>query len=256
MKRLAVPSLAAAFVGAFLSLSLPAAHAGHGGPEIKMTDKTVGTGERAVRFAKVKVHYTGWLTDGTKFDSSVDRGQPFEFVLAAGQVIEGWDEGVRDMRVGGKRELVIPPEMGYGKRGAPPTIPGGATLKFEVELLGVTPPNFANVGNDELKALIARGVPVVDIRRPDEWKKTGILEGSKPLMAFDDRDNFNPKFMEGFEKIVKGPDAEVILICRTGNRTAYLANALANQAGYTKVYSVTDGIVKWMADKNPVSAYK
>ena len=83
------------------------------------------------------VHYTGWLVDGTKFDSSVDRGTPFNFVLGQGQVIKGWDEGVGSMRVGGKRKLTIPAELGYGDRGAGQIIPPGATLVFEVELLEV-----------------------------------------------------------------------------------------------------------------------
>lgn len=252
MKRL----IALLAIIATFALSAPPAHAGHDGSGIKMSDLAAGTGDQAVRFSKVSVHYTGWLIDGTKFDSSLDRGKPFEFTLAAGQVIPGWDEGVRGMRVGGKRELIISPEMGYGKRGAPPVIPANATLKFQVELLGVVPPPFANVDNDKLKALIARGVPVVDIRRPDEWKQTGIIKGAQTLMAFDDRNNFNPKFQKGFDKIIKGPTDEVVLICRTGNRTAYLANALAVQAGYTKIYNVTDGIEKWMADKNPVAPYQ
>lgn len=104
--------------------------------EMKMEDLVVGEGEEAVAGKKVTVHYIGTLTDGTKFDSSVDRGQPFEFNLGAGQVIQGWDQGVAGMKVGGKRKLTIPPELGYGDRDMG-DIPPNSTLVFEVELLGV-----------------------------------------------------------------------------------------------------------------------
>ena len=96
-----------------------------------------GQGPQAQKGQMARVHYTGWLTDGTKFDSSVDRGDPFEFHLGQGHVIRGWDEGVSRMRVGDKVRLTIPPELGYGPRGAGGVIPPNATLIFEVELLGL-----------------------------------------------------------------------------------------------------------------------
>ncbi len=105
---------------------------------LKYVDLTVGTGETAQQGQTVTVHYTGWLKDGKKFDSSVDRGQPFKFKLGAGEVIRGWDQGVEGMKVGGKRKLIIPPELAYGQRGAGGgLIPPNAELTFEVELLGV-----------------------------------------------------------------------------------------------------------------------
>ncbi len=136
---------------ALLSLAL-CAHAvadGNGAPT-KITSKWVTT-PSGLKYADIKkgagaspksgqhvhVHYTGWLTDGTKFDSSVDRGEPFVFAIGQGQVIKGWDEGVGSMQIGGKRQLQIPPGLGYGARGAGGVIPPNATLVFDVELISV-----------------------------------------------------------------------------------------------------------------------
>ncbi len=104
---------------------------------LQYEDLTEGTGATAKSGDNVEVHYTGWLTDGTKFDSSKDRGRPFGFQVGAGRVIKGWDEGVAGMKIGGKRKLTIPAALGYGARGAGKDIPPNATLVFEVELLGV-----------------------------------------------------------------------------------------------------------------------
>ena len=105
---------------------------------LKIESLVAGSGRSPAKGETVNVHYTGWLADGTKFDSSVDRGEPFAFALGAGQVIAGWDQGVAGMKVGDKVKLTIPPEMAYGAAGYPGAIPPNATLIFEVELLSIS----------------------------------------------------------------------------------------------------------------------
>jgi len=105
---------------------------------LKYTDVKVGDGDIADNGMTATVHYTGWLLDGTKFDSSLDHGQPFSFKIGAGGVIKGWDEGVKGMRIGGKRHLIIPADMGYGANGAGGVIPPNATLVFDIDLLSLS----------------------------------------------------------------------------------------------------------------------
>ena len=145
--RRTVLSLSLAAGAALIAGQMPApTRAQSGGPVttpsgLKITDSKEGTGPSPKTGQTCVMHYTGWLYEngskGKKFDSSVDRGQPFEFPIGTGRVIKGWDEGVATMKVGGKRTLIIPPDLGYGARGAGGVIPPNATLLFEVELLGV-----------------------------------------------------------------------------------------------------------------------
>jgi FKBP-type peptidyl-prolyl cis-trans isomerase FkpA len=133
-ERSAAPGAAAGFSAA---LGVDTAAMTRTPSGLRYQDVSVGSGTQATAGKTVSVHYTGWLPNGEKFDSSRDRNQPFAFTLGAGQVIAGWDEGVAGMKVGGRRKLVIPPDLGYGTAGAPPDIPPGATLVFDVELLDV-----------------------------------------------------------------------------------------------------------------------
>ncbi|WP_269582506.1 FKBP-type peptidyl-prolyl cis-trans isomerase [Roseibium sp. Sym1] len=229
-------------LAALALLALPAAAQ----EELQIRDIEKGTGEEANVGETVVVHYTGWLMDGTKFDSSLDRGTPFSFTLGERRVIQGWEKGVEGMQVGGKRELIIPPQLGYGAQGAGGVIPPNATLKFEIELLEVKAKKFSDLGNDALKARLAAGATVIDIRRPDEWKATGVLPGSHLLTFFDQKGQVNPQFGAELQKLISGPNDELILICQTGQRSQMLSEYLAGQAGFTNVANVEKGIAGWL----------
>lgn len=214
--------------------------------ELQIRDLEKGTGEEANVGETVVVHYTGWLMDGTKFDSSLDRGTPFSFTLGERRVIPGWEKGVEGMQVGGKRELIIPPHMAYGAQGAGGIIPPNATLKFEIELLEVKAKKYSDIGNDDLKNKLASGTTVIDIRRPDEWKATGVIPGSHLATFFDASGNASPLFAEKLKSLVTAPDQEVVFICRTGQRSQVLSEYLAKEVGFTNVANVEEGILSWI----------
>ena len=222
--------------------------------KIEITQK--GSGTEAANGMSVSVHYTGKLTDGTKFDSSLDRGTPFTFTLGQGSVIKGWDQGVLGMMVGEKRTLTIPSELGYGSAGAGASIPPNATLIFDIELLDVqmpialgqsTPTKFIELQKD--------GYIVIDIRREEEWIETGIIEGAETITAFTESGQLHKDFQEKFFSLAKGPETPILLYCRTGNRTEMLGNALIDQVGLKNVYHLTDGIVEWKKSGNKTSNY-
>ncbi|PLX36433.1 MAG: peptidylprolyl isomerase [Hyphomicrobiales bacterium] len=235
------------FISLFLAVGIAAA-----ADDLQIKDLVEGTGAEAIAGVGVSVHYTGWLMDGTKFDSSRDRNQPFMFTPGAGRVIPGWEKGVVGMKVGGKRELIIPPELGYGAQGAGGVIPPNATLKFEIELLDIVKPKYNDLNNDQLRQKLAAGVKIVDIRRPEEWQQTGVVEGSHLLTVFDKRGRVNPDFLKKLGEIAS-PDDEVILICRTGNRTEAVSKYLSEKAGYGKIDNVKNGITRWIKEGNPVT---
>jgi peptidylprolyl isomerase len=162
-------------------------------PSVVSVDTVVGTGETAAAGDHITVHYVGTLVDGTEFDSSRKRNRPLDFMLGRGQVIKGWDEGVVGMKVGGRRTLTIPPSLAYGARGQPPVIPGDATLKFEVELLGVE--HAAAMDAAHPRAITARHVLVQymgaknaesSIVRTREQARTVAVEVLQRAKAGDD----------------------------------------------------------------------
>ena len=205
-----------------------------------------GKGDLATANQQISVHYEGKLNDGTVFDASRSRGQPFSFILGKGQVIKGWDLGIQGMAIGEIRRLTIPPEMGYGNTGAGEVIPPNATLIFEVELLEISRPlALGQMNSNELLAAQAQGAVIIDIRREDEWQKTGIIDGSKTITAFTKAGRLHQDFQNKFLSMVPSVDTQIVLYCRTGNRTTKLGNALVNQLGYSNLSHLRDGITGW-----------
>ena len=216
-----------------------------------------GDGEKAQKGMQVSVHYQGRLTDGTIFDDSQKRGTPFSFTLGSGQVIPGWEQGIAGMKIGEKRVLTIPPELGYGAAGAGGVIPPNATLVFDVELVAVAiPPKLGDATAADLQAAQKNGVVVIDIRRAEEWVETGIIDGAHTITAFTQSGQLHPEFQVKFTAIVPTPDTPVMLYCRTGNRTGIIGNALVSQLGYSDVTHLSAGIVGWTAGGEPLVAFK
>ena len=210
-------------------------------------------GATALTGSQASVHYKGMLSNGDVFDSSRSRGKPFSFEIGAGQVIPGWEQGISGMKVGEERRLTIPPKLGYGTAGAGDVIPPNETLIFEIELLDVREPITLGQANPEMfKRAQMDGAIIIDIRRPDEWMDTGVIEGALTITAFRQNGTLHPEFQEKFLKIIPSQTTPIMLYCHIGGRTANLGNALINQLGYTNVSHLTDGIAGWLADGNKI----
>ena len=225
--------------------------------ELQIETLTAGDGMTAEAGKRVSVHYEGRLADGSVFDASRPRGQPFAFTIGAGQVIRGWEEGVDGMQVGESRRLTIPPELGYGAEGAGDVIPPNATLVFEIELLSVSDPIvLGEVDSQGLQQAQRDGAVLVDIRLPNEWADTGVIEGAHRITAFLPNARVHPEFLGSFQAVVPSPNMPVMLYCASGGRTSSLGNALIEQLGYTNVSHLSGGIVEWIGMGNETAAYK
>ena len=215
-----------------------------------------GNGANAQNGMQVSVHYEGRLSDGTVFDASRPRGQAFRFVLGAGQVIQGWEQGILGMKEGERRILTIPPQLGYGARGAGAKIPPNATLRFEVELLETAwPPKLQQASNQDMQEAQKNGTLIIDIRRPEEWAKTGIIEGAELITAFTKSGQLHPEFQQKFMSVITDRDTPIMLYCRTGNRTTNLGKALVDQLGFANVSHLSKGITGWQKAQKPVQSY-
>jgi rhodanese-related sulfurtransferase len=225
--------------------------------DLKIETITEGNGAVASTGKRVSVYYKGMLSDGDVFDASWPHDKPFSFVIGAGQVISGWEQGVSGMKVGEVRKLTIPPELGYGARGAGDAIPPNVTLMFEVELLDVSEPVTLGQANPEMfKRAQMDGAIIIDIRRENEWKEIGVIDDAITITAFGESGTIHPEFQEKFLNIAPSQNTPIMLYCHIGGRTTSLGNALINQLGYTNVSHLTDGIVGWLADGNQIVTYE
>lgn len=208
-----------------------------------------GSGSKAELGMRVQVHYTGKLDDGTVFDSSVPRGEPFVFTLGQRQVIQGWEEGILGMLVGETRILTIPPALAYGSSGAGDIIPPNATLIFDVQLLATSwPPSLKELTTEQLLDAQKSGSVIIDIRSSNEWVETGIIAGAETVTAFSANGNLHSDFRKKFFSIIKSKDTPIVLYCRSGNRSKRLGDALVNQGNYTNVSHLSKGIIGWQKD--------
>ena len=209
--------------------------------ELQIKNIVEGDGVEIINHSKIQVHYIGKLQDGTKFDSSYDRGQPLSFQIGLRQVIEGWENGLMGMKVGGKRTLIIPPKLGYGERGAGDLIPPNATLIFDIEIVDVKPPGYKLVLSEEIQSLQANDFMFIDIRTKKERDNTGIIPGSLEITAFDIYGNFVPEFMKTITSTVDIND-NIVFISNSGDIASILANGFVEQLGAKNMYALQGGI--------------
>ena len=208
---------------------------------IQITNIVEGEGTEIINHSKIQVHYTGKLQDGTKFDSSYDRGQPFSFQIGLREVIKGWEIGLIGMKVGGKRTLIIPPELAYGDRGAGDLIPPNATLTFDIEIVAVKNPGYGLIKAEDIQVLKEDGYKFIDIRTEKERENTGIISGSLEITAFDIYGNFVPEFMKTFRDLVELDD-NIVFISNEGEIASMLANGFVEQLNATNMYALKGGI--------------
>ena len=225
--------------------------------KLKIEVMQEGNGDVAEGGQLATVHYEGRLTDDVVFDASRPRGQPFSFTIGAGQVIRGWEQGVIGMKVGEKRRLTIPAKLGYGADGVGGVIPRHATLVFDIELLTVTTPlKLGQATPTELKQAQKGGVIIVDIRRPEEWAETGIIEGAETITAFTTKGDLHPDFQQKFMTLVPTLETPVLVYCLMGARTTKLGMALVKKLGFLHIRHLSGGILSWTAEGYETVAYK
>ena len=220
--------------------------------ELQIINDIEGRGLEIINHSKIEVHYLGKLEDGTKFDSSYDRGEPLSFQIGMKRVIEGWELGLMGMKVGGKRTLFIPSKLGYGQRGAGDLIPPNANLIFDVEIINIQPPGYKTVLSSEIKDLKKLNYKFIDIRIDEERQNTGMLDGSIQVTAFDEFGKFVPEFMQNLKNNVDLND-NIVFISNDGDIASILANGFAEQLGAKNMNYLQGGIQELIKENYQLS---
>ena len=238
-------------IGVLFCLSTPSLAA-----ELEIEILSPGDGIAVEKGMYAKVHYQGRLSDGKIFDDSLARDTPFTFILGAGEVIEGWDIGIEGMEVGERRQLIVPPELGYGLRGAGNVIPPNATLTFDIYLIAIRwPPKLTELDANMLASAIAEDQVFIDIRSADARASSGVIEGAVMITGFDSSGQLHPNFQREFADLIKSLNAPFTLYDEDGEAASYLGNALVQQLGFEKVSYLKDGIYGWREAGMPLVDY-
>ena len=219
---------------------------------IEILSEVYGLGDKIKNHYKISVHYVGTLEDGTEFDNSYKRNQPFKFQIGTRVVIPGWEIALMGMQVGGKKKFKVPPSLAYGNSGAGDLIPPNSSLIFDVEIINIKSPGYIEINSEQLLSLQKEKLFLLDIRTEKEWQLTGVIEGSYKISAFDSKGNLNPNFLKMYKKNVKEND-HVVFISDKGEVSSILANGFIENLGMKNIYSLKGGIQEWIIKGNKIN---
>ena len=227
---------------------------------IEILSEVHGLGDKIKNHYKISVHYVGTLEDGTEFDNSYKRNQPFKFQIGTRVVIPGWEIALMGMKVGGKKKFIVPSSLAYGYSGVGDLIPPNSSLIFDVEIINIKPPGYIEINSEQLLSLqkeklfllMEKKLILIDIRTEKEWNLTGVIEGSYKISAFDSKGNLNPNFLKMYKKNVKEND-HVIFISDKGEVSSILANGFIENLGMKNIYSLKGGIQEWITKGNKIN---
>ena len=210
--------------------------------DIEIIDETLGNGLEIVNHSKVTVHYIGKFENGSEFDNSYKRGEPFAFQIGTRKVIMGWEVGLLGMKETGKRTIFVPYQLAYGDNGAGDLIPPKTDLIFEIEVIKVLPPKYKQMDSLQLKlAMSDKSFKIIDIRNKKEIELSGKIPGSIILTAFDINGNFIPNFLKSYQEKV-GPNHKVVFVSKNGSISSILANGFTEQLQQDNIYNLKGGI--------------